>query len=352
VTKDIPCVAPVAPDTLSDLLNAVRLRGAVFYEVEATAPWAERQPQGMAIARYVMPGVQHLLSYHVVVDGPCYGSLVGGEPVRLESGDAIVFPHGDTHVMSSGPARDAQEHLDFYAIPVEQLPRPVRIEGGGSDRARLVCGFLGCDIRPYNPLIGALPRVLHIRNDGGDAGWLRPFIELAVSESRHRRAGGDVVIARISELMFVEAIRRYLAGLPEQQTGWLAGLRDPHVGRALAALHEKPHFGWTLQGLARAAGLSRSALAERFTHLIGLPPMQYLLRWRMQVAASALARGSKIAGVAVEVGYESEAAFSRAFKKLVGHSPAAWRERQLKATRVRMRPAARSKRGRSQARSA
>lgn len=348
--RDPLCVATgsaVPPDTLSDLLNAVRLRGAVFYDVDATSPWAERQPPGAAIAKYVMPGVQHLISYHVLVEGTCYGALVGEEPVRLQKGDAIVFPHGDAHVMASEAVRDGPEHLELYALPMEEVPRPVRIEGCGKERSRLVCGFLGCDIRPYNPLISALPRVLHVRNEGEGSGSLRPFIDLAVSESRDKRAGGDVVLARLSELMFVEAIRRHLAALPEQHTGWLAGLRDVHVGRALAAMHARPGHGWTLAGLARAIGLSRSALAERFTHLIGVPPMQYLLRWRMQVAAGLLARGSKVAGVAVEVGYESEAAFSRAFKKLVGHSPAAWRERQLRTVRERMRPAAGARRGRS-----
>jgi len=223
----------------------------------------------------------------------------------------------------------------------------MQIAGDPRAGTHLVCGFLGCDVRPFNPLIGALPRVLHVRDRTGvKEGWLSQFIQVALAESRAKRSGGESVLARMSELMFVEAVRRHLESLPEAHTGWLAGLRDPQIGRALALLHARPGFGWTLPGLAREVGLSRSALAERFTHLIGQPPMQYLASWRMQVAAGLLARGTKVASVALEVGYDSEAAFSRAFKKLVGRSPAAWRGDQGPA-RARARSAAPPRRSRS-----
>jgi AraC-like DNA-binding protein len=170
--------------------------------------------------------------------------------------------------------------------------------------------------------------VLHVRaSDEPNDGFLKSVIELAVAESRARRAGGESVLARLSELMFVEVVRRHLRNLPDEHAGWLAGLRDPIAGRALTLLHGRPAHEWTLDGLARASSTSRSVLAERFKHFVGEPPMQYLAQWRMQLAAGMLASGNmNIALVAGEVGYGSEAAFSRAFKKLVGVSPAAWRD--------------------------
>ena len=314
---------------MSDLLRTVRLTGAVFFDTDASAPWAVLQPAGPTIARSVLPGVQHLISYHAVTAGYCFGGIVGGDAVRLEAGDVIVFPHGDAHVMGSAPSVPARLDIEVYKHPGSQLPRDLRIEGSSSQRTHLVCGFLGCDARPFNPLITALPRLLHVRGqEGPNGGWLAQFIQMALAESRTRRSGGEAVLARMSELMFVEAVRRHLESLPPDRTGWLAGLRDPQIGRALALLHARPAFGWTLPALAREVSLSRSALAERFTHLIGQPPMQYLASWRMQVAASSLARGDKVCSVAFEVGYESEAAFSRAFKRLVGDSPSVWRDGQ------------------------
>src|SRR5262245_45253425 len=316
-------------DTLSDLLHTVRLTGAAFFDFEAGAPWAEMQPAGATIANSVLPGVQHLISYHAVVAGCCFGGLVDGERIRLEAGDVIVFPHGDAHVMSSAPGVPARLDLGRYRRPGFQLPVPVRVEGNAGDRSHLVCGFLGCDVRPFNPLISALPPVLHVTDGPGpNAGWLRRLVQVALAESRSRRSGGETVLARLSELLFVEAVRRHLESLPADRTGWLSGLRDPPIGRVLAVLHGRPEYGWTLQALAREVGLSRSVLAERLTQLIGQPPMQYLANWRMQIGAGALARGDKVASVALEVGYDSAAAFSRAFKKLVGRSPSAWRAGQ------------------------
>ena len=319
----------MSDDTLSDLLRTVRLTGAVFFDIEAAAPWASMQPPGKVIADSVLPGVQHLISFHAVTEGSCYGGIVGEDAVRLDAGDVIVFPHGDGHVMSSAPELPAKVDLEIYKVPESQLPLSIRFEGDKSRKTHLVCGFLGCDVRPFNPLISALPRVLHVRHrEDEDGGWLGNFMRVALAESRTKRSGGESVLARMSELMFVEAVRRHLESLPPEQTGWLAGLRDPQVARALSLLHSRPGFGWTLPALAREAGISRSALAERFTHLIGHPPIQYLANWRMQVASGLLARGDKVGSVALEVGYDSEAAFSRAFKKLIGRSPRTWRDEQ------------------------
>jgi AraC-like DNA-binding protein len=207
------------------------------------------------------------------------------------------------------------------------LPLVYEVGGGGPERTRLVCGFLGCDDRPYNPLLTALPVTIHLAAGGPDqaTGWLGTLLNVAVKESGSRRAGGENILARLAELMFVEAIRRYLEKLPPAETGWLAGLRDPVVGQALGVLHGRPREQWTVEAVARLVGVSRSVLAERFTAMVGQPPMQYLALWRMQLAARLLSDGGQVAEVAGEVGYESEAAFSRAFKKLVGQAPVTWR---------------------------
>jgi AraC-like DNA-binding protein len=316
------------------VLRTVRLTGVLFFRVDASSPWRIELPDGATLAPTVLPRAQHIISYHVVTGGSCSGGLLDRSAVRLEAGDVLVFPHGDPYVMSIGPRTrggpDAPEVLAFMReMAAGRLPFTVVEGGGGSERLHLVCGFLGCDIRPFNPLLATLPRLLHVRRaarlDGDPLGQL---IDFTVAESRERRAGGECVRLRLSELMFVEVVRRYLATLPAEQTGWLAGLRDELVGRALALLHERPAHSWTLEQLARDVGLSRSALADRFAHFVGHPPMQYLTRWRMQVAARLLADGAaKVSAVALDVGYDSEAAFSRAFKKIAGVPPATWRNR-------------------------
>jgi AraC-like DNA-binding protein len=256
------------------------------------------------------------------------GGLLGEEAVRLEAGDVICFPHGDPHVLSSAPGMRAPPQFAalYQQARWSRLPFPVKL-GSGDVEVHVVCGFLGCDARPFNPLLASLPRVLHA-SDGPSGGWLSRLMEMAEQEARSPRPGGEGVLARLSELMFVEILRRHLELLPAGRTGWLAGLRDPHVGKAMALLHARPGHAWTLDGLGHEAGLSRSALAQHFTELVGEPPIQYLARWRMQVAAGLLdTTRDGVAAIGAQVGYTSEAAFNRAFKKLVGMPPATWRRR-------------------------
>src|SRR5215469_4824294 len=319
--------AGVSTDVLSDVLRAVRLTGAVYFSVEASVPFAAEALPARDVAPRVLPGVEHVLEYHLVSRGTCWGGIVGEEPQKLQEGDIIVFPQGDPHVLSSSPHMRGADSLETYRKrPGTQRPYKLREEGSGGPTVELICGFLGFDRRPFNPLLTTLPRTLKVSTREG-GGWLEALAHLAVTESTGGRTGGETVLARASELMFVEVVRRYLSTLPPEQTGWLAGLRDPFVGRALAALHDRPAEAWTVESLAKEAALSRSALAERFTHLIGEAPMQYLTRWRMQLAATLLrSRNVSVFEAAMEVGYASEAAFSRAFKKVVGVPPAAWRE--------------------------
>jgi AraC-like DNA-binding protein len=296
----------VSSDVLSDVLRAVRLTGAVYFDFELSSPWVAEAPPSRDIASVVMPGAQRVIEYHLIARGTCWGHAVGDEPIALNEGDLIVFPQGDPHVLSSAPGMRATPDMSMFARPTTRLPIVYELGGGGPDRVRLVCCFLGCDERPFNPLLTSL-------------------LNIAVRESGSARAGTENVLARLSELMFVEAVRRYIETLPSAQTGWLAGLRDPVVGHALAAIHADPAAAWTVERLARLVGVSRSVLAERFAEMVGEPPIQYVALWRMQLASRLLADGGHIAGVAAQVGYESEAAFSRAFKRLVGEAPATWR---------------------------
>jgi AraC-like DNA-binding protein len=316
----------MSPDPLTDVLISVRLTGAVFFDVEGTAPWAAEGPPASAISGRVLPGADHVIEFHAVTRGECLGGILGEEPVRLEAGDVICFPHGDPHVLSSTRGMRAPPDLSAYErAPSARLPFPLKL-GEGPAEVHLVCGFLGCDARPFNPLLAALPRMLRARDRDAPGGWLSRFMEVAEAEGRTPRPGTEAILARVSELMFVEVIRRHVENLLPDGTGWLAGLRDPHVGKALAALHARPARPWTIDALGREVGLSRSALAERFTALVGEPPIQYLGRWRMQVAASLLASTHDgIAAIAARVGYASEAAFNRAFKKATGVPPASWR---------------------------
>jgi AraC-like DNA-binding protein len=319
----------MSSDPISGVLAAVKLTGAVFFHIDATSPWVAEAPDGVDIAARIMPRSQHLISYHAITHGGCWAGLLDADPIRVEAGDIIVFPQGDPHVLSSTPGMRSVRDMAVFRRPTgdQRLPFAFEVGGGGPDQAKVICGFLGCDVRPFNPLVASLPRVMHANGPAGE-GWLAEFFRAAVSESAGNRAGSEAMLARLSELMFVEVVRRHLESLPDEQTGWLAGLRDPVVARALGLLHARPAEAWTLDTLGREAGLGRSALAERFTALVGHAPMQYLAQWRMQLAAGRLGEGATVAEAAFDVGYGSEAAFSRAFKKLVGVAPASWRRQR------------------------
>jgi AraC-like DNA-binding protein len=319
-------------DTLSDVLRAVRLQGAVFFAVDAAAPWVAEAPAARTLAPHVMPGAGHVIEYHIITRGSCWGGIVDDEPVHLDTGDVIVFPQGDAHVLSSAPGmRGTSDPAPFEAAQTSRLPIALHLGDGGPERTEAICGFLGCDAGPFNPLLAALPRVLVARR-AADGGLIEQLVRLALAESLTSRAGGDAVLSRLSEVLFVEVVRRHLEQLPAEQTGWLAGLRDESTGRALARLHERPAHDWSLDELARECGISRSVLAERFTHVVGQPPMQYLARWRMQLAAQLLATTSLGLGeIADRVGYGSETALSRAYKRWVGVAPAEWRRTRAAA---------------------
>jgi AraC-like DNA-binding protein len=316
-------------DVLSDVLRAIRLTGAVYFDIRARAPWVAQTPPMASIRAGVMPEFEHVISFHIVLEGSCWAQI-SEEPnsaVRLETGDAVIVVGGDSHVLSSERGMRASPNLKLYYRPKDQaLPFVFDEFGGAGHASNLACGYLGCDARPYNPILQALPRLLHVRATSVGGNLIHDLIRVALREIKQPGAGGEAILAKLSELLFLQAVRQHLNELPPDSTGWLSGLRDRHIGMALRLMHASPAERWTLDTLAREVGLSRSAFAERFMQMTGTPPMQYLSNWRLQVAAQQLEqRGTSIARAAADVGYESEAAFNRAFKKLVGVPPGSWR---------------------------
>lgn len=321
-------------DTLSDVLEAVKLTGALFFIVDARTPWVAEAPASPDLAPVILPRSQHVVSYHVVSQGSCWCESPGQPAMRLEAGDVLVVPSGQAYQIASACGLRTGWSLDdalswFRAMACGELPFVVTEGGDGPERLALVCGFLGCDALPFNPVLTTLPALLKVRLDGDSGTRMNALLEFAIAESSRAHPGSRSVLLRIAELVFVEVLRSYLTNASGEGASWLGGLRDPIVGRALARLHAQPARPWTLPELAREAGASRTVLAERFLHFVGCPPILYLTRWRMQLAATHLAaRGTPISTVAARVGYESEAAFSRAFKKVTGVTPASWRGRR------------------------
>ena len=317
-------------DALSDVLRVARLTGGVFLHAEFSAPWclAARVPRehcGPALG-----AASHLMPYHYVVEGELRIRVDGGDEILLRAGELVLLPHNAPHLMGSALDLPPTSGRDVVKPPDEKGGLYSMRLGGGGARTLMICGFLGCDGAEHNPVISTLPSALKLSLEpGGAAEWIRSTFQYAAGEVAAGRPGSETVLAKLSELLFVEAVRRYAEALPEGQTGWLAGLRDPYVARALAVIHGDVARPWTVEDLGREAGLSRSALADRFIRLIGIPPMHYVANWRMQVASQRLRDpNASLAQIAEIVGYESEAAFSRAFKKAVGTSPATWRRAQ------------------------
>jgi AraC-like DNA-binding protein len=316
-------------DVLSDVMRAIRLTGAVYFDVRARAPWVAETPATARIAAKVMPGSDRVISFHFMLDGWCWAQFAdeSEEPVRISAGDAVIYSEGEGHYMGTERGKRASLVLDRYYRPNDRpLPFVIDEYGGDGEPARFVCGYLGCDAEPFNPILHALPRLLHVRAASPAGQLVHDLVRLALTESERPNPGSETILAKLSELLFAQAVRQYIESLPADSKGWLSGLRDRHVGAALQLMHGRPAEDWTLDALAREVGLSRSAFAERFTELMGTPAMQYLGNWRLQLASRLLERpGTSIAQAAAEVGYESEAAFNRAFKRQVGVPPGQWR---------------------------
>ena len=319
-------------DVLSEVLRVVRLTGAVYFEVTAACPWISQTPPTSLIKAAVMPQAGHVIPFHIVTLGRAWAMLEDRSvpAIAVDPGDVVMFPLGESHILASD--RDLSDcpppDLNLYFDAAESgAPFTLVTLGGNGEKTKIVCGYLGCDTRPFNPLVSALPRVLVIKGLMDTNQLMRELLLAALGEKDNRGEGAQVVLAKLSELMFVQAMREHIKSLPPGAMNWLSGIRDEHVGQALRLIHTSAAKDWSLEALAKESGLSRSALAERFTRFVGEPPIQYLGRWRMQVAAGLIESGVSIGAVAERVGYGSEAAFQRAFKKHVGSSPGEWRRR-------------------------
>ena len=314
-------------DAFSEILSGVKLNGAVFFTAEFSAPWGFSTPAAKALAAKVAPDAAHLVLYHLLIDGSAVVEMEDGRTVSLGPGDIVIFPHGDPHHMSSGQTRPP---FPNYGITPKILARdlsPLRAGGGGAV-SKFVCGYMTCDPHLGRPILDGLPPVfkVNVRADGSGH-WLEHSIQHLVDEAASGRVGSEVMLAKLSEALFVDTLRRYVDGMPEQQSGWLAGARDPLVGRSLALLHGRVAHAWTIEDLAGEVGISRSSLVDRFSRYLGEPPMTYLTRWRLQLAAESLQKTSRgIADIAADVGYQSEAAFSRAFSREFGQPPGRFRQ--------------------------
>ncbi len=313
-------------DALSEVLKVVKLDGAIFYNAEFSSPWCFVSPGSKGMAPLLAPGADHVIIYHLLIEGRGFARLKDGNRVPLESGDIVVFPHGDPHFVENGPRTNARDDREELKRVLSEGLKLVRL-GGGGEVTKLVCGYMACDPRLAQMLLAGLPPLfkVNIRNDAAGR-WLENSIRFSVAENDASRAGSEAVLAKLSEALFVETLRRYIALLPESQKGWLAGARDPEVGKALAMMHRHPARPWTIADLALESGVSRSVLAERFRHYLNEPPMSYLTRWRLQLGAQMLVSTSySVAQIASEVGYESEPAFNRAFKREFESPPARFR---------------------------
>jgi len=321
-------------DAFSEILSGVKLNGAVYFTAEFSAPWGFTTPASKMMVEKLAPGAPHLVLYHLLIEGTGFVEMVGsGQFIPLVPGDVVIFPHGDPHHMSSGES--AKPPFPNYGITAKIKAHdlsPLRA-GGGGEVSRFVCGYMSCEPHLSRPILDGLPPVfkVNVRTDASGH-WLEGSILHLVEESASGWVGSDAMLTKLSEALFVDTLRRYVATLPAQQRGWLAGARDPVVGKSLGLLHSRVAHPWTIGDLAAQVGISRSALVERFTRYLSEPPMTYLTRWRLQLAAGLLTKTSRgVAEIAAEFGYESEAAFSRAFKREFGEPPGRYRRDQKHA---------------------
>jgi AraC-like DNA-binding protein len=321
-------------DALSETLRVVRLVGAIFIHGRFTAPWCYRSPRADTVAPLLEPGADRVVIFHLITEGECYVEMEGESPVKLIAGDAVIFPQGDAHLMGSQTGLTPAKGQRLEVV-LARRPRQLAF-GGGGPKTKLVCGYLACDQRLARMLLAGLPKLVRVNVRGSNAGtWLEASVRYALMEARSPRPGGEGVLAKLAEVLFIEVLRLYMNEQGAGRTGWLAAVNDRIVGIALASLHKQPARDWSLEELAKVANTSRSVLAERFQQLVGSSPIQYLTQWRMMLAANLLCRSNApLARIAEDVGYRTDTAFIRAFRREFGAPPAAWRREQADRARV------------------
>lgn len=314
-------------DALSEILSGLKLNGAFYFNAEFSAPWCFSSPPSNTLAALLAPGAPHLVIYHLLIEGRALVELADGQSIELKPGDVVIVPHGDPHQMTSGRGATATPQASAILSKVKSRDLSLMEGGGGGDTARFACGYMACDPYISRPILSGLPAVfkVNIRTDRS-GNWLENSILHLVEEAASGRVGSAAMLAKLSEALFVDTLRRYVVSLPEQQMGWLAAARDPIVGKSLGLLHSRFAHPWTIADLAEEVGISRSGLVERFTRYLSEPPMTYLTRWRLQLASRSLESTPRgVAEIATDVGYESEAAFNRAFKREFGQPPGMYR---------------------------
>lgn len=316
-------------DAFSQALSSVRMTGAIFVDAICTAPWGFSVPAMATVTHLLAPGTEHLVGYHLVTEGEALIGLPGAPDIPIVAGDIVIFPHGDAHTVANGTPThfaDSGKALGQW-LAGDFVPLKVGVGGGGAV-TRFVCGYFGCERHAARLFLAGLPACIRMSLRGDGAGeWLETSIRHLLNDTTSSRPGRGVLLAKMAEAIFIETLRRYMEELPPEQIGWLAGARDPVVGAALALLHRKPCHSWSVAELACEAATSRTVLLERFDRFLGEPPLTYLARWRLQLAARKLQTTQEtVLNVAADVGYESEAAFNRAFKREFGLPPARYRK--------------------------
>ena len=319
-------------DVLSEVLKVIRLEGALFFNAEFSAPWSLSSTPPEALAPYISLLAGHVILYHLVTEGSAWAQLMNGPRLELTAGDIVIFPHGDSHLLGNGPGHRPADTFKTFEKNLTQGIKLVRF-GNGGELTRFVCGFMACDPRLSSIVLNGLPKMfkVHITNEPSGQ-WIENSIKYSVSTPDGPDEGRGLVLTKLSEVLFVETLRRYVNTLPTDQKGWLAGARDPVISQVLSLLHKEPADPWTIANLARRVGLSRTRLAERFRHFLGQSPMAYLAQWRLKLGADILqSTENSVAEVAAAVGYGSEAAFNRAFKREFKCPPAQFRRKHKSA---------------------
>jgi len=338
-----PAAPPASADLLSDLLATVHLSGAVLFRAELSEPWGVEVPDACDMARMLPAPVEHVIPFHLVDDGACWVEAGGGKRAWLSAGEAVLLPYGSAHRLGGREGAATTPVGSLLPTP-PWAEMPLLRHGGRGGSTRIVCGFVHCEELLFSPFLQGLPPLLQAR-PGADPGarWLATTIRYTAHEAMSEAPGSRSILPRLVELMFVEVLRHHMRSLPGDQAGWLAAANDTVLGRALGWLHRAPAQSWTVERLARRVGVSRTVLAERFVRRLGQPPMRYLARWRLQVGAHLLRTTSApLKEIADRVGYVSEAAFGRAFKRIFGRPPADWRRRARNGAAPTSGPASRA----------
>lgn len=319
-------------DVLSEVLSAVRLEGALFFHGEFSAPWCFSSSGRAGFEPHLKPPVRHIVFFHFLIEGRAYAAMQSGERVELTAGDIVIFPHGHPHLVGNGPA---VKPVDSFTTFSKHLAEGLKVvhHGGSGELTRFVCGYMACDPHLCETILAGLPDMFRVSVADEPSGrWIENSIRFSVAEVSDHDAGSSLVVEKLAEVLFIETLRRYINSLPPDRTGWLAGARDQVIGKTLALMHQDPSHPWTVEDLARRVGLSRTRLAERFRHFLGMSPISYLTGWRLKLGAEKLrSTKSSVAEVAFDVGYNSEAAFSRAFRRAFDAPPAQFRQRSKSA---------------------